>query len=138
MPILLSTPFTYQPGHGEPPSVHAMVLIGSLQLDSVNRLIVLEMRYGSWDPVASAWTDSGSPPRKIRVVNRPAVTQGGVDPETGQWGEQEAEPSDPAFDQLYESLVVLAGSVGGNHYDHISQYLYQWLIDNGYYQGVIV
>lgn len=137
MPIALATPHHYEPGHGDPGVDYNLVIISGMNMLSTQRTLVLTMQYGNVD-ASGNWIPSPEPERRIRIQNIPARTQGGTDPEDGLWKEIEVAPADPVFDNLKDGFVIGLGDLNSNGYDVTGAYLYQYLIDNGHYSGVIV
>jgi len=136
MPIALTTPFPYAEGHGAPSVDYAFVLIKRLDLHAVNKRMVLFMEYGNVG--AGGWEACPAREHQIDIKNTPAETAVGQNETTGAWEQEETTPEDLAFDQMRLDFLILATDVGEQIYDVLAQNLYQWLIDNGKYAGVIV
>lgn len=147
MPLKLDTPHTYSPGHGEELQTFEYVIIHTQTVKVPNKALILQMQYGNI--VEGEWEESPEPVHNIRIQNIPAQMQGGevdnpaYDPEDPDsnpktWGEIEVEPANPVFDNLREAFEVSPEDAGKKGYDLVGEFLYGYLIDEGYYQGEIV
>lgn len=123
MPILLTTPLTYEQGHGIASAVYNELRISCFAIDLDAQSVTMRCTYGN--TVDGVWIRGAVAPATHVFENIPAVTN----------GETEIEPAKPNYDDLI--LTPLTTVVGLSLYTEVKQALYQKLIDNGVYQGVI-
>lgn len=135
MPLLLTTPHTEPAKHGQPAKNYAMVMLETFTVKAPARTIILRLQYGN--VLNGKWV-SDLEPFGLRIHNTPAVMQTGQDPETGEWVEVEVTPADLQFDQMVAAFVIRTSDTSKLGYNVVAAFLYQWLIDNGYYEGTIV
>lgn len=136
MPIQLTTPFSYSPGHGQPSEDYNIVMLIDFRVRIIERSVTFSLIYGNI--VDEVWVPGQAPPNKITVKDKPAVMGQGIDPEDGVWKTMEVEPADPAFTTLSNNLAVKAEHVGIPHLMAVGGDLYQYFVDAGYYAGTVI
>ena len=125
MSIALTTPQPFERGHGLPQLSYPEVMIVQVDHGIVEHRMVLHMQYG--ETVADEWI--GSPEMAIHqevICNFEGVADG-----EGGWLEE----PDPAYDLLMVSSF--ASSTTTFLYDEVATVLYQYLLDDGRYEGAI-
>lgn len=139
MAILLTTPHTYDHGHGDATVEYTHVVIRRQIVDTISKVLTLQMQYCN---LGAGCVLSPEPVHTLQIRNTEAVVDqaGGVDPETGKYAVQPVEvvAAEPAFDNLRAAFVVAADDVDEEGYDVVANYLYGYLITNAYYNGSIV
>lgn len=165
MPIQLTTPYV-QPGtHGRPAKTYAQIKIVSVAIGIENREIQMACQYGNtladgtWEPAEHL--DVGH----CLICNIPAEVGQNPEydpdenPDVDEW--IETKPAEPHYDQLIGSAATSATfedkSADSRYkkatvthpvhgaldvwndltYVAVANRLYQWLLDEGIYQGVI-
>ena len=135
MPILLDTHYTAPGKHGADAIDYSMVLITKFALHTVGRRVILTLQYGN--VVNGAWI-SKDKPFIVSISNCPEQVEMGINPETSEPENVVTCPADMAFDDMREDFAIVQGDVDLKGYDVVSNYLYNYLITNGYYTGILV
>ena len=155
MPILLTTPHTYDPGHGKPTVDYALVIIETMAMHATSKRLVLGLLYFNLNPTTGAIEPSPERMLTVTIENKPEVVdrQQRINPETGiaEIEDVEISPEDNAFDAMQTAFTIRVNAgvleVDGvsavwgaeaRGYDFVSTFLYQYLIDHDYYEGTIV
>ena len=130
MPLALTTPLNCGASDAtENVTQYAQVKIIKQEIDIENRRITIKVQYGN--TIEGAWV----PAMPIGQVNRPSQYLIYNIPES------EDENGDPVpADPEYNTIVAAAVSTAADQraYDITASYLYQWLIDKGYFAGTVV
>jgi len=139
MPIRLTTPFEFNPGHGSASASCPEVMIVSFSMNTLDRVLTITMQYG--DSSSGQWTGDRRTNHSIRLVNTAEEKALGVNPETGETEEAILVAADPQYDDMVDAFsnAVLAAYVdaGLGGYDAVGAFLYQFLLDAGTYVGAI-
>ena len=125
MTIALTTPFTYDPGHGNTPESLGEVKIIDFHVSIVESWLTLVTQYGN--TVEGVWLPGSAPGHDITIRNTPEITH---PDDPGQ-----SIPADPAYNILVGTSLTTA--TGVPVYGEVSNGLYQYLIDNVHYVGTI-
>ncbi len=134
MPILLTTPLVYEPGHNQSAETYGELKIVKFSIDIEIKCLQLRMEYGDTDPgdaeatppVAPFWKPGNVPDHHMVIEDREAHIGPG-DTEIA---------ADLAFSSLMATSVT-QGAAGSNLYAEVGGSLYQYLIDVGHYAGTI-
>lgn len=124
MPILLTTPHTFSPGRNAPDETSNEVRISMFSMELDNQHILIRIRYGN--TVAGVWTAGRAPPVDITYEEHPMQTD----------GEEEIVPAVTDYSELVFNATTSAA--GLSLYTEVKNSLYQKLIDEGDFPGVIV
>lgn len=141
MPIILETPHVYDLGHGHDPVGYGLVIIKKQEVDALERVLTLHMKYINVDPETGALDVSPEDAHVIRIGNSEGHQVSGLDPSTGQFAVQ-TQGAHTNFDDLRESFKVQVVNgdlhasgfdygVEADGYDLVSDFLYVWLTENG-------
>jgi len=125
MPITLTTPQTFEPGHGQASIDYPEVKIVQVDWEIVGKRLVLHMQYG--ETINGDW--KGSP--EMAWHPEPIFNFEGVPDGDGGWVDE----PDPAYDLFWVALS--ASSTQTLLYDENSTAFYQYLLDDGRYVGAI-
>lgn len=136
MPILLTTPHIEPAVHDQPEETYVFVQLVDFRVKVTEATTVLVTQYGN--VVDGSWVPGRIPVRRFVVRDTPAETGLGVDPADGEQKVMEVVPASTAFTELVAALMVAQGDVGKNYLAALGGHLLQWLIDQGYYVGVVL
>lgn len=143
--ILLETPHTYDPGHGQPSIVYPKVAIAHVGLGISKDRIIFTMQYGDGAVILGTWQSKMKPFKLPPIQDKAAVMaigEGPLDPEDPDspivMQQYEAEPASTDFTDMRDGLIVRPEHVGIPFYHALGGEWYQYLIDKGYYSGTIV
>jgi hypothetical protein len=123
MSILLTTPETFNPGHGQPTIVYPEVKIVQVDHEIVAKRLVLHMQYG--ETIDGDWIGSPHMYKHVEIIENFEGIAGQDD-----WIEE----PDPRYDLFMVSQF--AESTTAYLYDENARALYQYLLDQGIYAGV--
>lgn len=140
--LVTPTPHHHDPGHGQQAVDYFYVEIVGFQVFTALRRLNITLQYGNPGP-SGEWLPSPEPVHVVRIQNHPAITSEGYDPNAGGegipgWVTQEVEPARPDFDNLVDAFILVQAHVGMRGYDAVGMFLYQYLLDNNYYEGEII
>lgn len=134
MPLLLDTPFDFNPGSGQDVETATLVIIEAVHLHLLQPEILLRCQYGNitedgrWEPIGAA-------PHMVSIRNEgddviwDRNEQGVRVPVTVAHGIKH-------FDLVRENC--LSADAGLSVFDEAKRHLYEYLIANGIYEGAIV
>ena len=136
MTIELTTPLTYDPGHGGAPEVLNEVKVIDFHVNIVEFWLTMTTQYGN--TVDGAWIAGNAPGHDVHIQNTPVQVHPD-DPE-------QSIPADNAYNIMIMTKV-LAATISALAledpvpdlyvYNLVSDGLYQYLLDNGHYIGTI-
>lgn len=127
MSILLDTPQSFDPGHGQPSIQYPEVKIVQVDHEIVAKRLVMHLQYG--ETVAGEWSGSPHMEKHAEAIENFA---GNPDGDGGGW--LPGQEPDPAYDLFMVSQF--ASSTQTHLYDENARALYQYLLDAGVYEGV--
>lgn len=131
MPILLTTPLQQPALHGQPAASYGEVMIIAFGVQTVDKQLSITCQYGN--TVGNEWQPSPLPSVVHTVENTDQIT---TVPQTPDDQVELIQEADPAYDLLMVSTHALSTTT--LLYDEVSTSLYQYLIDEGIYDGSIV
>ena len=123
MPILLTTPFSFDPGFGQPIEVYTHVNLMRFEIDRRQNRLRCEFDYGVYDGAQFIVGKAAPLLRDVRDIDG----QVALNPETGQW-----ETIDP-FPE-FTGLIVANYAT----WSDAGTALYQLIINDGACDGTIV
>ena len=126
MTINLTTPQPFEQGHGRPTLTYPQVMAVQIDQGVVGRHLTMHMQYGDHDGEGE-WVGSPNFPAFIEVIENFA----GIADGEGGWIEE----PDPVYDLFI--LSTYPASTSNPLYDENSDALYQYLLDDGRYEGTI-
>jgi len=133
MPLLLDTPYTFDPGFGKPPEDAAMVIIESVHLHLLESELIVQCEYGN--VVDGAWVAIATPIHQVFIRNEPGDVVWDKDAE-GNPVPIPVTPDQPHFDEF--RAASLTAAAGLPVFDEAKRHLYQYLLDQGIFAGSIV
>ena len=123
MPIRLTTPFQFSPGHGQAVESYAEVKVSSFHLAPDEKHMRLIIQYGN--TIDGAWHAGKVPSAEVVIADTPE--------HLGAGGEQV--PASIDFSKL--AGLTYPTSTTERLYDQVARSLYQYLIIKGLYEGTI-
>jgi len=131
MPIQLTTPFTFSPGHGKPAEMYAQVKIVEFVCAIEEKSLRMRVQYGN--TVGGVWQPGKADQALFIAADAPAQLLNGEQiPATSDYTALVVASLAKAAD------VVAAGAQGYNCYVATARELYEWLIEQGHYEGTVV
>lgn len=125
MSITLTTPQQYDPGHGQSPISVPEVKIYQVDHEIVAKRLILHMQYGT--TISGDWIGQPEMPVHSEVI----YNFDGMPDGEGGWVQE----PDPAYDLFMVS--TFPSSTSNLLYDENATALYQYLLDDGRYEGTI-
>jgi hypothetical protein len=125
MTIALTTPLSYDPGHGGATETLNEIKIIDFHVSIVEAWLTLVTQYGN--TVEGVWIPGSAPGHDITIRNTPEILHPD-DPE-------QSIPADPAYNILVGTSLTSAADVPV--YSEVSDGLYQYLLDKAHYVGTI-
>jgi len=126
MPIVLTTPFSFDPGHGQPVESYGEMKIVEFVCGVQESQIRMRCQYG--DTVDGTWVPGNAPESAHVVEDRPAAENV---PATSDYTDLVAASRTTADDE------ITPGDGGHSIYVGAARELYEWLIARGIYDGTI-
>jgi hypothetical protein len=126
MSILLTTPQSFDPGHGQATIQYPEVKIVQVDHDIVAKRMVLHLQYG--ETINDDWHGSPLMEKHFEVIENFA---GNPDGNGGGW--LPGQEPDPAYDLFM--VGHQASSTQTLLYDEVASALYQYLLDEDIYEG---
>jgi len=125
MSITLTTPLTFDPGHGLPVEVLNEAKINAFRVDIIGKTLMIDTQYGN--TVGGTWVSGSAPGHTHLIENKPAQINY-ADPDNSL-------EADPVYDTLMGTSLTSAA--GSPLYGEVGVSLYQVLVDEGIYEGTI-
>lgn len=123
MPILLDTPFSFDPGHGFPTEVYTHVNLKRMLVEHELGYIDIWFDYGTYD--GPKWTKGKADTQLVRIIDQDPVV--GFNEATQQ--HEATAPITDFTDMIVTNYGIWAGA---------GTVLYQYAMDLGLYVGTIV
>ena len=139
MPLLLDTPYTFDPGFGNAPETAVMVIIESVHIHLLEGDLLIQCEYGN--VVDGAWVAISTPVHQVHIRNEEDEVQWDQGPPNADGTQGEPVPvvmkhGAKHFDIL--RATALTAAADAPVFDEVKRHLYQYLLDQGTFVGSIV